>query len=126
MSCANGCSGETTKKVAPSAVSGLVVKTSIPSNFKSIPSDLPIQLFCASLTCFGQSTKGFCGQINLSANSVIFKNHCSTSFWTTSVPHLQHFPTSIFSLATTVLHEGHQLDKALPLYASPFSNIFKN
>src|SRR3989344_5546748 len=88
---------------------------------KVTPSLFPIQLFCPTLTGIGQSTpllgsllKGL-SQRSLSAYSVSFKNHCSTSFWMTSVPHLQHFPASTFSFAKTVWQLGHQFASALPL-----------
>ena len=77
-----GCSGATTKYVAPYKVSGLVVYTSKneessseTGNFNCAPSLLPIQLRCISLMDSGQS-KSSKSSNNRSANFVIFSIHC--------------------------------------------------
>ena len=59
MRSTSGCSGASTKKVAPKSVSGLVVKTGIvspsssSSNSTSAPSDRPIQWRWAATTRSG-------------------------------------------------------------------------
>src|SRR3990170_2034859 len=88
------------------------------------PSLLPIQFFWAALVESGQSilSRPFISPdvfLLSSIKSVILKNHCSRSFWITSVPHLSHSPLITCSLARTVLQEGHQSTEAFALYAKP-------
>ena len=58
----SGCSGASTKKVAPKSVSGRVVKTgksrssSSQRKVTSAPSERPIQLRCIVTTCSGQDS----------------------------------------------------------------------
>ena len=83
-----GYSGATTKNVAPSIVSGRVVKTLILRLFviiKSIsaPTERPIQFFCMVLIFSGHSRLSISSRSS-SAYSVILKNHCFIFFFSTS------------------------------------------
>ena len=95
-------------KETPIIVSGLVVKTSSTASLSSIPklkfipSDLPIQFFCWIFTCSGQPSNLSVPCRSSSAKSVIFKNHCFKTFFSTSAPDLQPFPSITCSFASTV------------------------
>src|SRR3989338_3651095 len=126
-SSAIGCSTEKTRAVTPKIVSGLVVKVEIvfllPLILKSTstPWLFPIQFFCIILTLSGQCSSFSISLSNWSAYFVILKNHCSSSFSVTSFLHLQHFPSSTCSFASTVPQLWHQFTTAFFLYAIFFS-----
>ena len=106
----SGCSGASTRYVAPNIVSGLVVNTftaCASSTLKDIsaPSDLPIQCFCISFVEAGHSTNSKSFK-SLSAYFVMRIIHCRMGLRSTVYPLSFHSSTS--SLARTVPNSSHQ------------------
>ncbi len=144
-SATSGCSGARTMKVAPKSVSGRVVKTrmtgrsawSFAGSWRSsaillrasgkttsAPSLLPIQFSWAFFVVSDQSIQDRFSS-RRSAYSVILKNHCARKRCSTGVPQRSHAPAITCSLASTVLHEGHQLTGASLRSASPASKSWR-
>src|SRR3989338_314157 len=127
-----GCSGAKTMNVTPQSVSTLVVKMGMISPVRlslklmRVPSDLPIQFSCMSLTLSGHPSSFLISLRSSSAYPVILKNHCSRFLTWTFDSQRQHELLITCSLARTVWHFSHQLMGASFLYASPFSSILRN
>ena len=113
----SGCSGASTKNVAPNSVSGRVVKTGMSMSSSSsrkstsAPSERPIQLRWIVFVFSGQSIRARSSS-SWSAYAVIRKNHCTMFRAMTGVPQRSHLPSITYSLATTVWSFGHQLTGA--------------
>ena len=75
------------------------------------PSLRPIQLRCAVLVVSDQSIVSRLWS-RRSAESLMRKNHCSSSRCSTMVPHRSQAPPTTCSLASTVLQLGHQFTAA--------------
>ncbi len=96
-----------------------VISPFTPRNSTSHPSLRPIQLRCIDLMRSGQSTESI-PERSRSAYFVMRKNHCSSSFCTTTVLQRSHAPSTTCSLASTVLHPSHQFTGAFARYARSF------
>ncbi len=129
----NGCSGATTKKVAPKSVSGRVVNTgrsrSSSSTRKRIsaPSLRPIQLRWIAFVRSGHSPpSGSSNSSSSSAYAVIRKNHCVMFRASIGVPQRSQRPSVTYASATTVWSFGHQLTGASLRYARSRSKKRRN
>ncbi len=117
ISSTRGCSGASTKKVAPNTVSGRVVKTGTSSsssairNSSSAPSERPIQLRWIVFVRSGQSISAW-SRSSASAYAVMRKNHCCSFRISTSAPQRSQCPFTTCSFASTVWSCGHQLTAA--------------
>ena len=129
---ASGWFAATAQNEAPKRVSGLVVKTSSfsfsPGTSKNIwaPSERPIQLCCIRRTRSGQRSSFSIAFKRSSPYSVIFKNHCDRSFFSTVAPDLQPLPSITCSFASTVFSMGSQLTQLSFRYAKPFLTKSRN
>src|SRR3989344_363294 len=112
--------GEIARNVTLNIVSGLVVKTlakCLPSccpltsngNFIVMPSLLPIQFFCMTLTRSGQCSSLSKSFKSSSAYCVTLKNHWLRFLSETLLLQRQHLPSSTCSFANTVWQLGHKL-----------------
>src|SRR5579859_6651270 len=118
-----GCSGASTRYVAPYSVSGRVVNTAIfwppgTSKTSSAPSERPIQ-FAWGVRVEGDQSSVARWSSRRSAYPVILKNHWSSERCSTGVSQRSHLPAITCSLARTVLSLGHQLTDARFRYARP-------
>ena len=84
----------------------------------SAPSLRPIQFCCALRVVSDQSSHSRLSSSRC-AKSVMRKNHCAMRRCSTGVSQRSHAPAITCSLASTVLHEGHQLTGASLHSASP-------